>query len=111
ERNGKTGPVANRTGARCSDKGFLPMTQENYLRLLRWTAKQLPREQRTRTSPELKEVLNRLDLKTSTWLSLVRKFGKLFYNVAGRPQTIELTRSRIGQHRHYVRRETREVFS
>ncbi|WP_373652133.1 hypothetical protein [Schlesneria sp. DSM 10557] len=111
ERNGKTGPVACRTGARCSDKGFLPITQENYLLLLRWTAKQLPREKRTRTSPELKETLSELDLNPNTWLSLVRKFGRLFYNVAGRPQTIELTRSRIGQHRHYVRRETREVFS
>ncbi|WP_373650870.1 transposase [Schlesneria sp. DSM 10557] len=111
ERNGKTGPVASCTGARCSDKGFLPMTQESYLRLLHWTAKQLPREQRGRTSPELKEVLSKLDLNANAWLALVRKFGRLFYNVAGRPQTIELTRSRIGQHRHYVRRETREVFS
>ncbi|HEY0981525.1 transposase [Schlesneria sp.] len=111
ERNGKTGPVASRTGDRCSDKGFLPMTQENYLRLLRWTAKQLPRERRSRTSPELKEVFSKLDLNANAWLSLVRKFGKLFYNVAGRPQTIELTRSRIGQHRHYIRKETREVFS
>ncbi|WP_397570293.1 transposase [Schlesneria sp. T3-172] len=111
EREGKTGPVANRTGARCSDKGFLPMTQEDYLQLLHWTAKQLPRETRPRTSPQLKVVLGKLELNTNTWLSLVRKFGRLFYNVAGRPQTIELTRSRIGQHRHYVRSETREVFS
>ncbi|WP_397570597.1 transposase [Schlesneria sp. T3-172] len=111
ERDGKIGPVANRTGARCSDKGFLPMTQDDYLRLLRWTAKQLPLDKRSRSSPQLKEVLGKLDLNTNTWLSLVRKFGRLFYNVAGRPQTIELTRTRIGPHRHYVRRETREVFS
>ncbi|WP_373652731.1 hypothetical protein [Schlesneria sp. DSM 10557] len=100
-RNGKTGPVANRTGAQCSDKGFLSMIEENYLGLRSWTVKQLPREQRTRTSPELKENLSKLDLNASTWLSLVRKFGKLFYNIADHPQTIELTRSRIGQHRHY----------
>ncbi|WP_373653229.1 hypothetical protein [Schlesneria sp. DSM 10557] len=44
-------------------------------------------------------------------MAVVRKFGRLFYNVGGRLQTIDVTHSRMGQHRHDVRSETREVFA
>ena len=110
-RQRKGGPVVNRTGERCSDKGFLPLTEEDYLQLLKWTAKQLSQETQSKTPPRCQEILDSLDLNAETWLPLVKKFGKLFYNVAGRPESIEETRSRIGQRRHYVRNETRELFA
>ena len=109
QRNG--GPVVNRTGDRCSDKGFLPLKQEDYLQLLKWTAKQLSREQPTRTPPRCEEILNSLELNAETWLPLVKKFGKLFCHVAGRPESIKETRSRIAHRRHHVRNETRELFA
>ena len=109
QRNG--GPVVNRTGDRCSDKGFLPLTQEDYLQLLKWTAKQLSQKQPTRTPPRCQEILTSLDLNAETWLPLIKKFGKLFCHVAGRPESIKETRSRIAQRRHYIRNETRELFA
>ncbi|MDA1013127.1 MAG: hypothetical protein O3A00_01600 [Planctomycetota bacterium] len=39
ERAGETGPDANQQGARCSNKGFLPMSTVDYLSLLDWTAR------------------------------------------------------------------------
>ena len=42
---------------------------------------------------------------------LVKQFGKLFYNVAGKPQTIDQTRSRLGQHRYYVAKDARELLT
>lgn len=35
-----TGPCANQRGTRFSNKGFLPMSMANYLRLLDWMARQ-----------------------------------------------------------------------
>ena len=56
-----------------------------------------------------KPILERLGLEASAWSKLVGQFGRLFINVAGKPQTISDTRSRIGQHRYHLRKEAREL--
>ena len=40
ERTGELGAVPSQGGLRCSDKGFLPLPQGDYLALLDWTARQ-----------------------------------------------------------------------
>ena len=45
------------------------------------------------------------------WCDLVKSFGKLFYNVAGLPPTIEATTSRVTQRRYYLRSAARTLFS
>ena len=110
ERSGKTGTVANRSGLRCSDKGFLPMSQGDYLQLLDWTARQLVEGKPGATPAGTLPIIERLSLDPKVWCDLVAGFGRLFYNVAGQPQTIDATPSRVTQQRYYLRGETRKLF-
>jgi hypothetical protein len=102
ERTGQAGPVPNKTGLRCSDKGFLPVTLPDYLTLLDWTARQTASGKRGRTPQRLKPIFERLSLDPQTWCQLVSSFGRLFYNVAGLPGTIESTTSRLTAKRYYI---------
>ncbi|HEY0983981.1 IS66 family insertion sequence element accessory protein TnpB [Schlesneria sp.] len=108
---GTPGPNPSGDGFRCSDKGFLPMSLPDYLSLLDWTARQLHGNKRRRTPMAVKPILERLGLRPSAWSQLVGQFGRLFINVAGKPQTVSSTRSRIGQHRYHLRKEARELLS
>ena len=105
----KPGPNPSQSGFRCSDKGFLPISLPDYLSLLDWTSRQLYGNKRGRTPQGVKPILERLGLEANAWCKLVGRFGRLFINVAGKPQTISDTRSRIGQHRYHLRKEAREL--
>ena len=77
--------------------------------LLDWTARQLHGNKRGRTPQGVKPILERLGLEATAWSKHVGQFGRLFVNVAGKPQTISAARSRIGQHRYHLRKEAREL--
>jgi len=111
ERTGKPGPNPSKSGHRCSDKGFLPMSLPDYLSLLDWTARQLHRGKRGRTPNKIQPILQRLNLQPTTWIQLVGRFGSLFINVAGKPQAVSEQRSRIGQHRYHLRKGARELLA
>lgn len=111
ERRGRPGPKPSRNGQRCSDKGFLPWSQEDYLQLLDWTARQMSKTKPGRTPEQLKPLFERLGLDAKTWCELVSGFGRLFFNVAGRPQTIDATPSRLTQQRYHVRSRARKLFA
>ena len=94
----RLGPQASSNRFRCSDKGFLPVSQGDYLELLDWTARQVAPGKRGTTPPSAPPLFQRLSDKLPTataWVELVQDFGKLFATVAGHPQTIRATRSRI----------------
>ena len=111
ERTGNVGPVPSKSGLRCSDKGFLPISQEDYLMLLDWTSRQTATGKRGATPKALRPIFERLALDPKVWSNLVGSFGKLFYNVAGLPETIEATTSRLTNRQYYVSRAARTVFS
>jgi hypothetical protein len=97
---------------RCSDKGFLAMSQGDYLELLDWTARQLAPGKRGTTSASTPALLQRLSGKFPTatgWVELVQDFGKLLATVAGHPQTIHAIRSRISGFPHRMRPRVREL--
>ena len=96
---------------RCSDKGFLPISQEDYLSLLDWTARQPAAGKRGRIPPGLKSLFERLGLDAGLWLNLVNSFGKHFFHVAGLPGTIEATTSRVTHKHDYVPSAVRKLFS
>jgi hypothetical protein len=110
ERTGPLGADPNRDGFRCSDKGFLPMSQGDYLKLLDWTGRQLVKEKRGRIPNAIAPILERLKLDRTTWCELVGTFGRRFFHVAGQPATIDSTPSRMSQQRYYIPGQTRELF-
>ena len=111
ERSGDLGAVPSRSGLRCSDKGFLELSPTDYLVLLDWTARQSVPGKQGRTPKSVRPIFERLSLSPKTWCALVGSFGKLFYNVAGLPPTIEATTSRVTQRRYYVPSLARKLFA
>jgi len=108
--SGEVGPVPNQQGCRASDKGFLPMALGDYIQLLDWTARKLVKEKRGATPHAVAPILERLGLNAKAWCQLVSNFGRLYYNVAGRPQTVDTASSRVNQHRYNIASHTRELF-
>ncbi len=91
QRTGKTGAVLNQEGTRCSDKGFLAMSLDDYVKLLDWTGRQIVRGKKGRIPKSVEPILQRLKLDRHSWCEFVSKFGKRFFHVAGEPTTIEPT--------------------
>lgn len=91
------GPQANCTGTRCSDKGILPMSLEDYLQLVQWTGQQAVGK-KTEAMPEpLVGLVARMGIGSSgEWLAWSRGFDELFSLIAGRSETIERQRPRRG---------------
>ncbi|MDZ4850146.1 MAG: transposase [Pirellulaceae bacterium] len=83
------GAMPNLDGNRASDKGFLAMTLEMYLKLLDWTGRQLRADhKRGRIPAELEPILNRIGLSSEVWCDVVSRFGKIFKRVAGTPESL-----------------------
>ena len=104
------GTVQNKTGTRCSDKGFLPMSLGDYLELLDWTGRQLAKGKKGRIPDTVGPILERLQLDQKAWCDLVAHFGRRFFVVAGAPTTIDGTTSRLNQHRYNVPAATRQFY-
>ena len=111
ERQQSRGACPHRAGHRCSDKGFLPIGLGDYLELLDWTARQRVPGKRGATPADAPLIFQRLSISAETWCELVHNFGRLFYNVAGRPSRIEATRSRQTNRRFHTSAEARSLFA
>lgn len=66
---------------------------------------------RSRAPEALGPILQRLAIEPHEWCQHVGEFDRLFYNVAGRPQTIDGTVSRLTRQRYHVRVRAREIFA
>ncbi len=111
ERQDAIGPCCHRHGRRCSDKGFLPIPVAKYVQLLDWTARQWADDKQGTMPPGLAPVFERLGIRAEVWCVLVKKFGALFYAVAGKPHTIDARRSRNGQKRYKAKHAARELLA
>lgn len=103
------GPVASRSGTRCSDKGVLSMSLESYVNLLDWTARQVAPGKRGVTPQETPPVLQRLGLSQSVWLELIESFDQAFHLVAGRCDRIDAMRGHLTHRRFRVRPQARKL--
>lgn len=99
------------SGNRASDKGFLPMTVAGYVELLDWTARTIRGDKRGSTTANALPIFERLGISGEIWCELVKDFGRLFYAVAGQPQTISACQSRKRKHRYKTRIRTRELLA
>ncbi len=104
------GPQPSKTHARCSDKGFLSMSEEDYLELLDWSARHLAAGKRGCTPEGHPPILERLGLPPTLWLSLVANFGSLFSTIAGRPDHLDTERTKQTGRRFYVPKQARDLF-
>jgi hypothetical protein len=86
------GPLPSLSPARCSDKGFLPMSLHEYLELLDWTGRQMAAGKRGAMPAELEPILVRLGIPADDCLDLTQNFGRLFQRVAGGCPALERER-------------------
>jgi len=84
----KPGALPSKLSTRASDKGFLPVSLEAYLKLVDWTGRQLVDGKRGRIPDSCKPILQRLGVDRNVWCELVGQFGKLFHRVAGSKDSI-----------------------
>ena len=77
-------PAAAAPARRVSNRGFLPMTLEDYLSLLDWTGRQSRPDKRGSIPDHLAPILSRLNIRASSWLETVSNYGRWFRRAAGR---------------------------
>jgi hypothetical protein len=90
------------SGVRASDKGFLHVSLKDYLRLLRWTAKQGVDGITAKVPASLAKTITELGIDVSMWRDLVwnwqRYFGKS--TCAGHPDSMKADAQRQGRRWH-----------
>lgn len=98
---------SNEGNKRCSDKGFLRLSSLDYLQLLDLTARLNKSGSRGATPADLPPLLKRLGLEVDTWGDLTKDFGRIFGQVAGKPESISNARSLVTHRRFNTRRSIR----
>ncbi|HBJ38684.1 MAG TPA: hypothetical protein DDZ51_28820 [Planctomycetaceae bacterium] len=110
-RGDAVGPCPSFSGQRCSDKGFLAMSLDEYLALLDWTARQHVSGKQGATPKDVPPIFARLAVRPEVWCELASDFGRLFGVIAGQPHRIDEHRSRRQQRPYRIRRRTRELLN
>ena len=89
----------NSDGMRASDKGFLHVSLREYLRLLRWTARQGVEGIGVKVPASLAHVLTKLGIDASMWRDLVWNWKRYFGRSggAGRPDSMASDAERSGR--------------
>lgn len=83
EAAGQTGPMTSTEYPRCSDKGFLPLTVEEYFDLLEHTAQLLQGLSPQPMPGKIVGLFTRLGVNEAGWKQLMEQFPKLFPRIAG----------------------------
>ena len=107
-------PESSASGVRASDKGFLHIKLSEYLRLLRWTAKQGTRlGKAVEVPPSMRGALVALGIDLSMWSELVWNFKKYFgkSSCVGSPSSMSGFAERSGRHWASGHRVVAECFS
>ena len=65
--------------ARASNRGFLPLSLDDYLALLDWTGRQIRWDKRGAIPADLRPILQRLAIKAENWLDTLTCFGRWFH--------------------------------
>jgi hypothetical protein len=100
----------NRT-RRASNKGFLSMEQDDYLRVLDWTGRQVRSHKRGATAKDVAPILNRLGVVGDNWIDCVKDFGRWFHRAAGRVAALGEEASRAGKRWLQGKRHCRQAFA
>jgi len=71
---------------RASDKGLLPLTTTQYLEILDWTGRQIRNPNEGSIPESMPPILERLGIRSESWLVTVVEFGRRFGHVVGSPE-------------------------
>ena len=80
---GHLGDVPSADGYRSSDKGLLPMSMNDYLRLLDFAGRQVRKGKRGAIPADLEPILTRLGIVPVQFLAAVQKFPQWFRRFSG----------------------------
>jgi hypothetical protein len=72
------GPMAHMDGIRASDKGFLDMSLDDYLKLLIWTGRQKRADKKGSVPEDFGPALQKIGIDPGMWSDLVWNFKKYF---------------------------------
>jgi hypothetical protein len=80
---------------RASSKGCLPMTLDDYLKLLDWTCRQIRKDKAGHIPDDCAPVLEHLQCSPETWVDYVNNFLLRFRNEAGLATSRQAYRNRL----------------
>jgi len=81
-------PSPKAAGHRASDRGFLPLTLDEYLQLLDWTGRAVRADKRGAIPADLRSILERLQINADAWVDTVERFGRMFRRAVGRASSL-----------------------
>jgi REP element-mobilizing transposase RayT len=82
---------------RLTNKGYLPMSEEQYLSLLDWTGRQIRSDKGGSIPAELAPILERLGLDGSKLPEVVSGFARQFHSAVGRVDSMIAFAQRLGR--------------
>ena len=91
--------VCTATPWRASDKGLLPISLDDYLKLLDWTGRQVRQDKKGAIPSELAPILQRLHINADNLLETVSEFDSRFTHVVGRVESMAKVAIRMGRRR------------
>ncbi|HEX7377547.1 MAG TPA: hypothetical protein VF278_10570 [Pirellulales bacterium] len=83
--------------ARASNRGFLPLSLDDYLLLLDWTGRQVCSDKPGAIPADLLPILQRLAINAETWLDTINSFGRRFHRAVGRAANMAARAGRSGK--------------
>ena len=96
---------------RASNRGCLSMSQQDYLKLLDWSGRQLRHGKRGTIPAALPPIMARLGMSGDGWMTLMKDFGRLFHRAAGNPESLAREASRRKLKSLHGIRKSRAAFS
>ncbi|MFM2093225.1 MAG: hypothetical protein RIS70_349 [Planctomycetota bacterium] len=82
---------------RASNKGFLPISLADYLRVIDWTGRQAVKGKRGKIPDDLAPIEQRLEIDLAIWPELVASFGQKGRTARGSVETLEREAARRGR--------------
>jgi hypothetical protein len=82
---------------RASNRGYLPMTFQEYLGLLDWTGREMRSDKRGSIPGDLAPILERLRINGEVWVEAVKNFGRWFRTAVGRVENLMSEAGRRGR--------------
>ncbi|MEL6110174.1 MAG: hypothetical protein AAFU85_29525, partial [Planctomycetota bacterium] len=106
-------PEVHKQGVRASNKGFLDLSLGDYLRLLKWTAKQRDGGSGKDIPSHLQGIVARLGIDLSMWRDLVWDFQRYFGQscCAGSPSSMSAFADSSGRSWAKGQRQVSECFA